>query len=382
MNAPTLQPVVPKPEQVHRRLEQILKRGSLNVGGNAMMDRLMLMMTRSCDLRCSYCFVDLTEQAWGEDYFGYEGQGGYRHELPLGDMSTETLHRSVDLLMRSSKPQLGIQLFGGEPARRWEALVDMFRYATHHPERRERQLELLFTTNGINLSAERLAELQGLPVILQFSLDGDERGSRFRRGHLLPQDQAVDRMMAAVEALKASGLRWFMNATMPPAAAGDVMARYRWAREVGVPALQMNYATGMMWSEDQMAEYLLGVQEMLLDHHARPEGLDLFNWRNDADPVPLCGDVIVDVDGTLFQVGALFHERRFPLLRKAYRRAHLDDELPFTGMRMRLTTLLERTRVALADHPKDMATFEQNIHLGAAVDLVVQLTKRRLGLAD
>ena len=379
--APTpLQPVVPTAEQVDRRLEQILRRGSLNVGGNATMDRVMLMMTRSCDLRCSYCFVDLTEQAWGDDHPGHEGQGAYRGELPLGDMSVATLHRSIDLLMRSTKPELGVQLFGGEPARRWDALLDMFHYAADHPERRGRALELLFTSNGVHLTPERLAALRGLPVIVQFSLDGDERGSRFRRGHLLDQDAAVDRMMAAVQALNASGVRWFMNATLPPAAAGDVMARYRWAREAGVPALQMNYATGMTWTDEQVATYLIGVQEMLAHHHADPTGLDLFNWRNDADPVPLCGDVIVDVDGALFQVGALFHERRFPLLRRAYRRAHLDDELPFTGMRMRLTTLLERTRAALADHPRDMATFEQNIRLGAAVDLVVQVTRRRLGV--
>lgn len=376
-------PILPGPQHVEKRLEQILRRGSLNVGGNATMDRLMLMMTRSCDLRCSYCMVSLTEEAWNDDHPGHAGQGRYRPDgIPFGDMSTDTLHRAVDMLMRSVKPQLGIQLFGGEPARRWDALKDALEYAWTHPARKERPIEFLFTTNGVNLNPERLAQLKHLPVVVQFSLDGDERGSRFRRGHLMAHDAAVDRMMEAVTALKASGLRWFMNATLPPAAAGEVLDRYRWAREHGVPALQINYATGMMWNDDQIAAYLTGVQEMLADHHHNPAGLELFNWRNDADPVPLCGDVVVDVDGDVFQVGALFHEKRFPILRAAYRRYNLDDMPPFTGMRMTLIQLWANTQAALAHEPKDLATFKQNIELGAAVDLVVQFTKKRLGRKD
>lgn len=373
-------PIVPRQDHIERRLEQILRRGSLNVGGNATMDRLMLMLTRSCDLRCSYCMVSLTEDHHGEDHPGHAGAGSYRPDgIPWGEMSTDTLHRAIDMLMRSIKPQLGIQLFGGEPARRWPELVDALEYAWQHPRRGGRPIEFLFTTNGVNLNPERLAQLKHLPVVIQFSLDGDERGSRFRRGHLLPHDAAVDRMMAAVQALNASGLRWFMNATLPPAAAGEVLDRYRWARAAGVPALQVNYATGMMWSDEQVATYLMGVQEMLVDHHQNPQGLELFNWRNDADPVPLCGDVIVDVDGDIFQVGALFHERRFPGLRAAYRRGNLDEVEAFTGLRMTILKLWDVTQQTLADDQRDLDTFRQNIQLGAAVDLVVQFTKKRLG---
>jgi sulfatase maturation enzyme AslB (radical SAM superfamily) len=378
-----LRPVLPGTEHVDRRLEQILRRDSSNVGTSASMERLMLMLTRSCDLRCSYCFVALTEEGWQEPHAGHADPAVFAGPIPVaprGDMSEATSRAAVDLLVRSARPQLGIQMFGGEPTRRWDQVVDVVRYAWAHPERRHRPIEFLFTTNGVNLTPERVAQLADFPVTWQFSLDGDAKGSRFRRGHLLAHDEAVARMQASVAILNASGARWFMNATLPPAAAGDVLARYRFAREVGVPALQMNYATGMRWTDAQVETYLVGLQEMLLDHARSPEGLDLLNWRNGADPAPLCADVIVDVDGTVYQCGALFHEKRFPQLKRVYRRAHLDDAPSFEGLRMSLSTLWATTTDGLADEPDELRIFEQGMRLGAAVDLVVQLTRRRLGI--
>ena len=382
-NLTDLSPVIPRPEHVDRRLAQLMRRGSANVGQSAQMDRLMIMLTRSCDLRCAYCFVGLSEDGYGEAHDGHADPTVFAQAtpgMPRGDMSSETLRRAIDLLMRSERPELGIQMFGGEPTRRWDEVVELIEYAWNHPDRRARPIELLFTTNGVNLTAERLERLKPYPVLWQFSLDGDERGSRFRRGHLLPHDNAVDRMQNSIRVLNESGVRWFMNSTLPPAAGGEVMTRYRWARDAGVPALQMNYATGMTWSDAQSDAYLIGLQEMLLDHAKRPDGFDLFNWRNNADPAPLCADVICDVDGTLYQCGAIFHERRFPELKKVYRRAHLDDTPAFGGLRLTLDELWAATEAGLAYDADELRVFEQGMRLGAAVDLVVQVTKRRLGI--
>jgi sulfatase maturation enzyme AslB (radical SAM superfamily) len=371
--------ILPRPEHVTRRLDQIIRRGSANTGHTVGMERLMLMLTRSCDLRCSYCWVDLTEAHYNADHPGDRASAHVptaEVAAPPGDMSPDTLRRAIDLLMRSRKPELGIQLFGGEPARRWDNVSMLFHYAWHHPDRAGRPLELLFTTNGVHLTAERLAELAGYGVTIQLSLDGDERGMRFRRGHLLGQAEAVDRVVGAVEVLNASGISWFMNATLPPAAAGEVEARYRWAVATGVPALQLNFATGMRWSADQEAQFLEGLQAVLIAHHAAPGAMRLLNERNEADPVPLCGDVIVDVDGAVYHTAALFHERRFPKLKAAYRRAHLDDAPDLHALRWPLAHLWAVTQRALA--PDDLAVFEQNIRMGAAQDLVCLLTAKRL----
>lgn len=382
---PPFEPLRPTPAQVTAHLKRILERDSAVVGEQADLDRLMLMLTRSCDLRCSYCMVGLTEDAFGEDHPGTADPAVFAGADPVpprGDMSEATLRASIDWLMRSTRSKLEVQMFGGEPARRWEHVVGVMRYAVAHPARRGRELMFLFTTNGVQLTPARLAEIADLPVMIQFSLDGDRHGSRFRRGHLLDVGAALDAMQQAVRWLQDSGVSWFMNATLPPSAAGDVMDRYAWAREVGVPALQINYATGMRWKPAQVDTFLDGVQTMLHHHHHNPDGLRLFNWQNQADPVPLCGDIIVDVDGRIYQVGALFHEKRFPRLKRSYLLGHVADPLPFTGTRLTLLDLWARTRTELRGEPDGLDTFLQNIRLGAAFDLVTTAAKLRLDHKD
>lgn len=214
--------------------------------------------------------------------------------------------------------------------------------------------------------------------MVELSVDGDARGSRFRRGHLLATEDSVERLGRVVPTLRASGVRFFVNATLPPAAAGEVLERYRWARAIGAPALQLNYATGMAWSREQASAYLRGLQEVLAHHHAQPEGMDLLNWNNGADPVPLCADLMVDVDGTILQMGGVFHEKRFPALRRAYRRGDVLGTRGFDGLRIPLGDLWGVTQRALGQ--ADWEVFADNVRLGAAVDLVVHLTRRRLGV--
>lgn len=364
-----MRPVLPTDAQIQTRLQQILRRGSLNVGGNAPMDRLMLMFTRSCELRCAYCFVDLDEEDDGAVF-----AGGYRGQLPRGELSSETLAAAIDLLMSSEKPRLGLQTFGGEPTRCFDRVLEMIDRCLEHPARQGRPVEFLITTNGLSLSAERIAALDRPGVVVELSLDGDQRGNRFRRPLALPVEEAWAATEAAVERLKSSSLRWFMNATLPPAAAGELSATWAWARERRVPALQINYGTGMAWSRAQVETWLLGLQAMLAEHQADPRGMELLNWANDADPVPLCGDIIVDVDGTVLQVGGLFHERRFPELRAAYTRGRVGELAGLPGLRFSLQGLWRQTQEVLG--PREWEIFAGNVALGAAIDLVVQVARR------
>ena len=371
-------PVVPDAAQIERRLSQILQRDSANVGVGASMDRLTVMLTRSCELRCSYCFVAVTDDAHGQD------AGPVETGIPRGDIAPATLNAAIDLLMRSSRPRLALQLFGGEPTRRWDVLSAGVTYAIEHPARAGRPLELLLTTNGVGLNglvegqAGRLAHLRAPEVVVELSWDGDVRGNRFRRGHLLTTEAVNASLEQQLPALIASGVQFFVNATLPPAAASEVEERYHWARSLGVPALQLNYATGMAWTPAQVEAYLVGLQRVLLHHHRDPGQMRLLNWQNGADPVPLCADVIIDVDGSILQMGGVFHEKRFPALRAAYARGDVRRAEAFAGLRIpldQLWTLTEKTLSA-----DEWAVFSDNVRLGAAVDLVVQFTRRRLGL--
>ncbi len=360
---------LPTEPQIQRRLTQMLAADSSQTGDNASTDRLMLMLTRSCELRCSYCFVALTEED-GTIEHPATLESASTGTPPRGTMTAATARRAVDLLMTSPKPRLSLQFFGGEPTRRWEVLAETMAYARRHPQRARRELALQLTTNGLGFDTTRLAALVEHDVTVQLSLDGAPTGNRFRRPHLLDQPAADAEWAAAVAALRASGVRWFLNVTVPPAAAGELPNRVADAVALGAPSLQLNYATGMRFSSDQAQSYLRGLAGVLTDHARNPD-LRLFNRYPGADPAPLCGDALCDVDGTLLQVGGIFHEKRFPALRAAYTHGHLDSARSFEGHRATLAELWHRTRAALS--PADATLFAQGMWLGAGSDLVARL---------
>lgn len=343
--------ILPTTAQIDRRLAQMLAADSAQTGETTA--RLMLMLTRSCELRCSYCFVALSEASRAPH------PGTPEAGIPEGDMALATAIRAVDQLMTSQKPRLSLQLFGGEPTRAWEVLRGAVHHATRHPGRDGRPLQVLLTTNGLGL--QRVGELDTDALVVQRSIDGWGAGNRFRRPHLLTQAEADERWLVPPD------VDWFLNVTVPPAAAGELLDRYVEARSHGVPALQLNYATGVAWSEDQRNTYLSALAATLQANQldASPR---LYNRQHAADPAPLCGDTLVDVDGTILQVGGVFHERRFPALRAAYRHGHLDDGLPFDRARVSLAELWRRTRAALA--PAEAQVFLDGMRVGAGADIV------------
>ena len=361
--------ILPSPDQVDRRLRQMLATDSARTGGEADTARLMLMLTRSCELRCAYCFVSLTESGFGEAHAG-RAVSASADAPPVGDLAPETARRAVDLLMTYDKPRLSVQLFGGEPTRRWDLVSGILDHALRHSGRRGRDVSIQLTTNGLALDASRLGELGRAGVTIQLSVDGVGIGNRFRRPHHFPQSEADTRWAASFAALRAGGAAWFLNVTVPPAAATELPHRHADARALGAPALQLNYATGVPFSGEAALAYQRGLAAVLTDTLAAPD-LRLFNRHPGADPAPLCGDTLCDVDGTLLQIGGVFFERRFPQLRRLYTHGHLDHAERWDSYRASLGELWRRTRAALP--PEDAALFLDGMRLGAASDLIARL---------
>ena len=232
--------MLPSAQQIDGRLAQILRRGSLTAGPSASVARIMVVLTRACELRCSYCLVNVTSTDQQAEHSGSADPAWQQGLAPEGDMAASTLKQAIDRLMTSQLPRLGIQWFGGEPLRCWDTLLQGVHWALDHPLRGGRDIRMLLTTNGILLDSARLVALEGLPITVQLSLDGDAHGSRFRHGPSDPPSTSFDRILAAVDELNDTDLAWFMNATIPPSAAQEVMNRYLRARGAGVPALQLN----------------------------------------------------------------------------------------------------------------------------------------------
>ena len=359
--------MIPSPQEIDERLMQILARGSVNLGEQANIERLMLMMTRSCHLRCAYCFVQKTE---------------------TGEVMTPGIaRRSIDLLMKSNRSALEVQLFGGEPTAEWDLLIEVLDYTANHPERHDRPLTMLLTTNGLIDSADAWARLAQYPVKVLFSLDGDaSTHRRFRPPHAgddaswaLTHETTWQQIIRTTQHLQVSELDWFMNAVVPPADADHLVQRYAWARANDIPALQLNYAVGMAWNPVQSEAFLRGLADVMRIDRDNPDRPLLYNWRSACEPVMLSDDLIVDVDGTVLHDGAIFLERALPKLKHTYRRGHLDDLEHFDPLRWSLATLFE---VMVNTYPPDSverAIVLQNTRMGAAVDLVIERIKKESG---
>ena len=352
--------MIPTAQQAQRRLTQILRRGSVNLGQGPGTERLMLMLTRSCELRCGYCLVDKMEDA--------------------PELTTADARQGIDLLMRSQRPRLELQFFGGEPTRCWAVLEDAVRYATAHPDRRARKLEICLTTNGVGVTPDHLDFLADHPVMLMFSLDGDAQAHRrFRQAHLCSDEDAYAGIARTVKMLKDHRVPWFMNAVLPPAAAGACMERYQWALANGVGRLQLNYAVGMRWSQHQMDAYIGSLLEVLRHHHSNEDEMMLFNWKSDCEPVMLSDDLIVDVDRRIYHDGAIFLERRFPKLKETYLRSHLDETEDFDPLRWSLSELYDVMVGSYPQGSEERQIIEDNCRFGAAIDLAIHALRRELG---
>lgn len=352
---------LPSANETKEHLERILDRGSVLLGQNVSIERLLLMLTRSCELRCSYCFVNKTE---------------------TGKVMTQAIaEKSIDLLMSSTAARLEVQFFGGEPTREWDLLYHILCYADKHPMRNQRKMEYVITTNGISLSPEKIRLLSSFPVVILFSLDGDRETHRsFRKAYLLSEEDAYRNCLQTMLALQKTSLNWFMNSTIPPKAANQVFERYLWARKYGTSRLQLNYSVGHYWKPEQMNAYLSSLQQVLHHHAQHPKGLLLFNWKSECEPVMLSNEIIVDVDGSILHDGAIFLERSLPKIRNTYMLSHIDTVQEFDPLRLRLRELYDRLYQAHQDDSRSQEIIEQNCLMGAAVDLIVQRIQQQYPL--
>jgi hypothetical protein len=362
--SPTL-PELPTAEQVDDHLLGLLGRGSVNLGATANTERLMLMLTRSCQLRCSYCFISKTESG--------------------SVMNQDLAKQSVDWLMKTTRNKLELQFFGGEPTAQWDTLSQTVAYARTHPARKGRPLEIVLTTNGLGLTAERLEQIVAPDLLILFSLDGTKSAHRrFRPPNpasdatwTLSHEQAFDSLLDQITVLNNSGVRWFMNAVVPPADAHALMDRYEWALDNHIPALQLNYAVGMSWSDEKVDAYLNGLIAVMRRHGKEQPDLLLYNWRSECEPVMLSDDLIVDVDGTVLHDGAIFLERGFPELAATYVRGPLHSLPDFDSIRWNLAKLCAVMCQTYTPGSDKHQTVLQNIRMGAAVDWVIQSLRER-----
>jgi sulfatase maturation enzyme AslB (radical SAM superfamily) len=126
--------------------------------GSPAIDRLLLVLTNRCNLRCAYCF---------------QGTPGNMH------MSWDCLCAGIELALKAAAPEIEITFSGGEPLLEFEHVR---KAVAHITERSTLQTRIRYwmSTNGLLLTREIADFLQEHKFNIQLSFDGIAAAQDYR----------------------------------------------------------------------------------------------------------------------------------------------------------------------------------------------------------
>jgi len=152
--------------------------------------RLVLNVTRACNLACKYCFA-----------------GGHREEPT---MSLDTAIRGIALT--DPRAPVDIAFFGGEPLLAWDLVRRVMHEASRLAKERGVSAKFHITTNGTLLDEEKLHFLKDRPCSLLVSLDGPkdihDAARPFRAANTFPlsHPSSFDSVMNALQTAAELGM--------------------------------------------------------------------------------------------------------------------------------------------------------------------------------
>lgn len=249
---------------------------------------LMLMITYSCQMECTYCNVK---------------QG------PV-DVPEEIIVKAIGLLMTSEEKEVQLRLWGGEPLLKPEIV----RYAIEQGDRKSRQagkrIRYMITTNCLDIKEVKDLLLRE-DVELMISLDG---GIETNRGYRpIKGSQTHEVLIENYKWVVENGVRHFISMTVTPANAKDLLKNLESLKALGALRVQVCFASGMYWDKDSLFSLLESLEEAKA--YCESNDIELMNLSNQAEPSMLSDELIVDTDGRIFYDIAIFHEKRWPWLR-------------------------------------------------------------------
>ncbi len=274
--------------------------------------RLEVIPTTACPFRCRYCAVKL-------------GQS---------ETAPEVLDRGVDLLLSSQQPQLELQFFGGEPLLRRGEVMRCMRRGAALAASQGKQLRFVITTCGLAIDAELLTFLRDFDAKVMFSFDGPADVMARYRPLARPAGDPIPALERKLGLLIRSGVDYFVNLVVTPEGAADLPRRVSYVARLGAQRIQICYALGPGWTDEAQTEFCESLRRCAALAEA-PSGprFRLQNLGSAAEPTVLSNDIIMDVDGTLYDDAALFGEAVLPGLRRAYRMGHVSELSSFDGLR-------------------------------------------------
>ncbi|PIU18954.1 MAG: hypothetical protein COT18_09395 [Elusimicrobia bacterium CG08_land_8_20_14_0_20_59_10] len=261
-------------------------------------DRLVLLLTHSCQLRCDYCTV-----------------AKYK-----ADIAPPVMKKACDLLLASGKDKLQLQFFGGEPLLRFGLLRRACDYLEPRAARAGKTVGLGVTTNGLALDAEKLDFFEERGVSLEVSCDG-RRGEHLAGRKSLSGNSVRDyeRLITNLELLRKREIEYKVIMVVTPESLGRMRRNYEYLAGAGHRSIQVNYALGSFWGQREAGKFL--AELAVLNRSSRKRfGTGLVNSRLvRREPVALNSELSCDCDGVLYRETGLCIERDFAAMKERFR---------------------------------------------------------------
>lgn len=198
--------------------------------------KMELFLTEVCNLRCTYCFEN--------------GMDRRR------SMSTEVAFRAVDLLFdyAGEREELHITFFGGEPCSQFRTIQAVTEYAEDKAAGGGKSLSFGMTSNGTLFTDEMLEFFARKKINILLSIDGMEHShNQYRRD--VGGAGSFHRVMEGMAKLKKYQPWVGARMTVMPDTAQDLYANVRGLYDAGVNHFIIGAATGVAWTEEQIAAY-------------------------------------------------------------------------------------------------------------------------------
>jgi uncharacterized protein len=275
-----------------------------------------LLVTRECNLRCSYCYI-----------------GKRTETMPLA-----TGKKAVDFIFEHTpgSEKIHIGFFGGEPLLAFDRIRDITAYIEDHPKFDPNRVELAIVTNGTVFSDAIVRFVGDHGIRLGISCDGPPAiHDRFRRtlGGGGSSARVVRTIRLAVEAL--DGV--LVNAVFHPETFKALPETVTFLSELGVRHIYLNTDYSAHWAPDQTLQ-LADVYDRVADNYVRfyrrgdPHFISLIDTkiivilRNGYAPEERCrmgkGELAFTPDGGIYPC-----ERLVGVTDNRHRIGHLDRGL-------------------------------------------------------
>lgn len=180
----------PEAEDLRPYIKNYYDRAQIEAALNHRLRLLVLELTRSCNMACTYC-ID------GEAY-------DQKDCLGSANMSEDVALRGVDYLLNHSLDQthpLAISFYGGEPLLRFSLLKKIVKYAKKHAREKGKEIVFSVTTNGTLLTRDIAKFLISHSVQTVISLDGPgDTHNRYR--HFKDGAGTFETVTAAIQMIR------------------------------------------------------------------------------------------------------------------------------------------------------------------------------------